>query len=65
VATPAATPSTLNAVISRSTAGRFADRRYLVATNHSKFKSGASFTPFRFPERLFRVGLRGGVEETK
>src|SRR6266481_2795660 len=35
VATPAITPRMLNAVTSRSTAGRFGDRKYRRATNHS------------------------------
>jgi len=35
VATPAATPTTENSVTSRSTAGRYGDRRYRCATNHS------------------------------
>src|SRR5277367_5443098 len=35
VATPAATPTTENSVTSRSTAGRYGDRKYLRATNHS------------------------------
>src|SRR5271155_992219 len=35
VATPAATPTIENSVTSRSTAGRYGDRKYLRATNHS------------------------------
>src|SRR6266446_9755982 len=35
VATPAATPIIENRVTSRSTAGRYGDRKYRCATNHS------------------------------
>src|SRR5215470_2974502 len=35
VATPAATPITEKAVTKRKTAGRYGDRRYRLATNHS------------------------------
>ena len=35
VVTPAATPITASSVTSRSTAGRFGDRRYRSATSHS------------------------------
>src|ERR1700737_4053216 len=37
VATPAPTPITENAVTRRSTVGRYGDRRYRLATNHSNF----------------------------
>src|ERR1700687_4930329 len=37
VATPAASPITENAVTRRSTAGRYGDRKYRLATNHSNF----------------------------
>src|SRR5258708_40375946 len=36
VATPAATPIIENSVTNRRTAGRYGDRRYRCATNHSK-----------------------------
>src|ERR1700737_2626329 len=42
VATPAATPITENAVTKRSTAGRYGDRRYRLATNHSNFMLDSS-----------------------
>src|SRR5579859_4085021 len=52
VATPAATPITENAVTSRSTAGRYGDRRYLRATNHSNFIASAVCGLLRSPCRL-------------
>src|SRR6266478_6161734 len=42
VATPAATPITENAVTRRSTAGRYGDRKYRLATNHSNFMLNSS-----------------------
>src|ERR1700738_957467 len=42
VATPAATPTTENAVTKRSTAGRYGDRKYRLATNHSNFMLNSS-----------------------
>src|SRR5258707_12867004 len=42
VATPAGTPITENAVTRRSTAGRYGDRKYRLATNHSNFMLNSS-----------------------
>src|SRR6266404_4042494 len=42
VATPAATPITENAVTRRSAAGRYGDRKYRLATNHSNFMLNSS-----------------------
>src|SRR6202048_3408192 len=42
VATPAATPITEKAVTKRSTAGRYGDRKYRLATNHSNFMLNSS-----------------------
>src|SRR5258708_8596130 len=42
VATPAATPITENAVTRRSTAGRYGDRKYRLAPNHSNFMLNSS-----------------------
>src|SRR5580700_4029332 len=55
VATPAATPTTENAVTKRNTAGRYGDRRYRLATNHSNRMEGSKDTSraVRFGSRLF------------
>src|SRR6202140_5891391 len=53
VATPAATPMTEKAVTRRSTAGRYGDRRYRLATNHSKFMLNSSGIT-----TLLRIGWR-------
>src|SRR6202521_3733241 len=53
VATPAATPITENAVTRRSTAGRYGDRKYRLATNHSNFMLNSSGPP-----TWLRIGWR-------
>src|SRR6266852_1359070 len=50
---PTATPITENAVTRRSTAGRYGDRRYRLATNHSKFMLNSSGLA-----ALLRIGWR-------
>jgi len=56
VATPAATPNTENAVTKRNTAGRYGDRKYRLATNHSNRMEECKDTSrvVRFGSRLFR-----------
>src|SRR6266446_4758478 len=53
VATPAATPITENAVTRRNTAGRYGDRKYRLATNHSNLMLNSSGRA-----ALLRIGWR-------
>src|SRR6266849_3289973 len=66
VATPAETPSTEKAVTRRNTAGRYGDRRYRLATNHSNRIEGTQGYVTRWVLRKQSLGAtRGAARETE
>src|SRR5258708_30029142 len=61
VATPAATPITENSVTRRSTAGRYGERRYRPATNHSNRMGGRIASSHPQEDTLRAVCFGSGV----
>src|ERR1700676_30191 len=64
VATPAPTPSTEKAVTRRNTAGRYGDRRYRLATNHSNRIERAEYVKGRVLRKQSLAGTPDEAAET-